>query len=69
MQAAENFMHYVDRLKEDENKLMAIGHVTTDNEKERALLRRFRAEFEVTSGTSRVPDNTVQEEICQTYST
>lgn len=63
MQPSEKVMQYVNRMKELENKLMAVGHAVKDAEQKRVLLRGLRDEFAVTAGVIRATNKSLQEAI------
>lgn len=56
-------MQYANRIKELENKLMAVGHVVRDAERKRVILRGMRIEFAMTAGVIRATGKTIHEAI------
>lgn len=53
-------MQYVNRMKELENKLTAVGHIVGEAEQKRVLLRGLRAEFAVTDCVIREMEKALQ---------
>ena len=65
MKGSEGVMDYVNRLKMVENQLYDIGHLLSDADKKRALLRGLREEYKVTAEVVRVTGKTLSEAIAQ----
>ena len=63
MRPSEKVMQYVNRMKELQNKLTAVGHTVDNAEKKRILLRGLRAEFAVTVGVIRATEKSVQDSV------
>lgn len=53
IEAIEKLMTYINRLSEVENKLAAVGHIVTDSEKRKALLRGLQEEYSTMVGVIR----------------
>lgn len=63
MQTKEAVITYVDRLTEVENKLNSVGHMISESDKKRSLLRKLREDLKIISGVVRATDKTLQEAI------
>lgn len=57
---SERVMQYMNRMKELENKLMAVGHAVKDAEQKRVRLSNLRDEFAVTAGVICVTNRPLQ---------